>query len=153
MIAVGDRAPDFDLAAADGSRLRLGELLANGPLVVFFYPKDATPGCTAEACSFRDAFGELSAFGATVIGISSDSAASHAAFAGANRLPFSLASDPGGVVRKAFGVPKALGLLPGRVTYIIDRGGVVRSIYDSMFAPQKHVEAALSVLKSLAATA
>ncbi len=153
MIAVGDRAPQFDLAAADGSRLRLADLIAGGPVVLFFYPKDATPGCTAEACSFRDAFGAFSALGATVIGVSSDSAESHAAFAGAHALPFPLASDPGGTVRKAFGVPKTLGVLPGRVTYIIDGDGVVRSIYDSMFAPQKHVDAALNVLRSFAKTA
>lgn len=149
MIGVGDRAPQFDVAAADGARLELGELIAKGPLVVFFYPKDDTPGCTAEACSFRDSYAAFIESGAQVIGVSSDSADSHASFAQKNQLPFPLASDPGGVMRKAFGVPKALGLLPGRVTYVIDRGGIVRSVFNSMFAPQKHVESALNVLKTL----
>ena len=150
MIAVGDRAPDFDLAVADGTRIRLPDVLARGPLVLFFYPKDNTPGCTAEACSFRDAFAAFTERGAQVVGISSDSSASHAAFAGRHALPYPLASDPEGRVRKAYGVPKALGMLPGRVTYVVDRDGIVRSIFNAMFAPEKHVEAALAVLAGLA---
>jgi peroxiredoxin Q/BCP len=150
MIGVGDRAPDFDLPLAGGARIRLADVLAVGPLVLFFYPKDETPGCTAEACSFRDAYAAFTDSGAQVVGISSDSPESHAAFAARHGLPYPLASDPGGLARKAYGVPKALGLLPGRVTYVIDRAGVVRSVYNSMFAPEKHVTAALDVLKTLA---
>jgi peroxiredoxin Q/BCP len=153
MIGVGDRAPDFDVATADGTRIRLADVLARGPLVLFFYPKDATPGCTAEVCSFRDSYAAFTDGGAAVIGISSDSAESHAAFAGRHGLPYPLASDPGGAVRKAYGVPKALGLLPGRVTYVIDRSGIVRSVFNDMFAPQKHVDAALAVLATLAPAA
>jgi peroxiredoxin Q/BCP len=135
MIGVGDRAPNFDLAAADGSRLTLTGMLARGPAVVFFYPKDQTPGCTAEACAFRDAY---TAF-----------VQSHAAFAERQRLPYPLASDPGGAVRKSFGVPKTLGIFPGRVTYVIDRAGIVRSVFNAMFASDKHVEAALQALATL----
>jgi peroxiredoxin Q/BCP len=149
MIGVGDRAPDFEVPLADGSRVRLAELLARGPVVAFFYPKDQTPGCTAEACSFRDAYAAFSDGGAQVVGISSDSTASHAAFAQAHGLPFPLVSDTGGTVRKAYGVPKTLGILPGRVTYVIDRAGIVRLVFNSMFEPQKHVAAALDVLKTL----
>lgn len=149
MIAAGDRAPDFDLPSDGADRLRLADLLAQGPLVLFFYPKDDSPGCTAEVCSFRDAYAAFTDSGAQVVGVSSDSADSHAAFSRKHQLPFPLASDPGGSARKAFGVPKALGLLPGRVTYVIDRAGVVRSVFNSMFAPQKHVDAALEVLKNL----
>jgi len=149
MIGVGDRAPDFEIPFADGSRVRLAELLARGPVVAFFYPKDQTPGCTAEACSFRDAYTTFSEGGAQVVGISSDSADSHAAFARAHGLPFPLVSDAGGTLRKAYGVPKTLGVLPGRVTYVIDRAGIVRSVFNSMFEPQKHVAAALEVLKTL----
>ncbi len=149
MIGVGDRAPEFDVPGADGTRLRLADVLTRGPLVLFFYPKDDTPGCTAEACSFRDAYAAFSRSGAQVIGVSSDSAGSHAAFSAKHRLPFPLASDSGGALRKAFGVPKALGVFPGRVTYVIDRAGAVRSVFNAMFAPEKHVAAALEVLKTL----
>jgi peroxiredoxin Q/BCP len=150
VIAVGDRAPAFDLPLTGDTHVRLADVLARGPLVLFFYPKDHTPGCTVEVCSFRDAYAAFTDSGAQVIGVSSDSAESHTAFANEQRLPFPLASDPGGTARKAYGVPKALGLLPGRVTYVIDRSGIVRSIFNSMFAPQKHVEAALDALKTFA---
>jgi peroxiredoxin Q/BCP len=150
VIGVGDRAPDFDVGLGGGGNVRLADLLARGPVILFFYPKDDSPGCTAEACSFRDAYTAFTDSGAQVVGISSDSPQSHAAFAGKHRLPYPLASDAGGTVRKAYGVPKALGMLPGRVTYVIDRSGVVRSVFNSMFAPQKHVEAALAMLKTLA---
>ncbi len=150
MIAVGDRAPNFDLPSTDGTRLRLADVLARGPLVIFFYPKDDSPGCTAEVCTFRDAYAAFTDIGAQVVGVSSDSADSHRAFAQKNRLPYPLASDPGGSTRNDYGVPKALfGLLPGRVTYVIDRDGIVRSVFNSMLAPKKHVEAALDVLKTL----
>jgi peroxiredoxin Q/BCP len=150
LIAVGERAPDFDLALADGTRLRLGDVLARGPLVLFFYPKDDSPGCTAEVCSFRDAYATFAERGAQVVGVSSDAVASHAAFATRHRLPFPLASDPGGAARRAYGVPKVLGVLPGRVTFVIDRDGIVRSAFNSMFAPQKHVAAALDMIQTLA---
>jgi peroxiredoxin Q/BCP len=153
MIQVGDRAPDFEIPQADGSRLALTQLLARGPVVAFFYPKDQTPGCTAEACSFRDAYSVFSDAGAQVVGISSDSTVSHSAFAQAHRLPFPLVSDTGGAVRKAYGVPKTIGILPGRVTYVIDRGGTVRLVFNSMFEPQKHVSAALDVVRTLNQTA
>jgi peroxiredoxin Q/BCP len=149
VIGVGDPAPAFDLPAADGSRVTLAGMLERGPAVIFFYPKDQTPGCTAEACSFRDAYTAFTERGAQVVGVSSDSAESHVAFAQRHQLPYPLASDPDGAVRKAFGVPKALGFLPGRVTYVIDRAGIVRSVFNSMFAPEKHVEAALETLATL----
>jgi len=151
MIAAGDRAPDFDLALADGGRARLRDLLAHGPLVLYFYPKVDTPGCTAEACSFRDAYGAFTDAGAQVLGVSSDDAASHAKFAAKHRPPFPLASDSDGAARKAYGVPKTLGLLPGRTTYVIGRDGIVRSVFNSQFQPQKHISAALDVLAAIAA--
>jgi peroxiredoxin Q/BCP len=112
MIGVGDRAPNFDVPTGDGSHVHLADLLASGPVVAFFYPKDQTPGCTAEACSFRDAYAAFTDRGAQVVGISSDSLASHAAFAQAYRLPFPLISDAGGKLRRAYGVPKPWGCCP-----------------------------------------
>jgi thioredoxin-dependent peroxiredoxin len=139
---VGKPAPDFTLPALTGQPVSLASFIGKKNIVLYFYPKDDTPGCTAEACAFRDA-------GAEVIGISSDPEDSHQRFATQHRLPFILLSDRGGVVRKSYGVPSTFGLLPGRVTYIIDKQGIVRHIFSSQFAPQKHVAEALKVLQAL----
>jgi peroxiredoxin Q/BCP len=116
------------------------------PVVVFFYPKDDTPGCTAEACSFRDRYEAFAEAGAEVVGISSDSPESHRRFAARHGLPFLLLSDADGAARSAYGVPRTLGLLPGRVTYVIDAQGVVRHIFNSQFRPARHIEEALGAL-------
>lgn len=118
-------------------------------LVLYFYPKDNTPGCTAQACASRDDFEVFKRNGAEVIGISSDSIDSHRGFASKHSLPFILLSDGEGKVRKTYGVPSTLGMLPGRVTYIIDRKGIVRHIFSSQFNPRKHVDEALKALRSL----
>jgi peroxiredoxin Q/BCP len=147
-IQAGDRAPDFTLPNQAGSPIKLEDLLSKGPVVLYFYPKDDTPGCTAEACSFRDAYEDFKEAGAEVVGISSDSAGAHRAFADKHRLPFTLVSDEGSKVRKLYGVPgNMLGLVPGRVTYVIDAGGVVRHVFNSQLNPTKHVREALDVLK------
>lgn len=150
-IKVGDRAPDFALPKQDGTTVSLSELLTKSAVVLYFYPKDDTPGCTAEACSFRDSYEDFKQAGAEVVGISSDSESSHAAFASKYRLPFTLVSDQGGKVRKAYGVPSTFGLLPGRVTYVIDQQGVVRHVFNSLLNATKHVTDALEVLKRLQA--
>ena len=113
------------------------------------FSKDNTSGCTAEACSFRDSYEVFQEADAEVIGISSDSEKSHQQFAKQHQLPFILLSDLGGIVRKSYGVPATFGLLPGRVTYIIDKQGIVRHIFSSQFAPQMHVAEALKVLQTL----
>ena len=105
---------------------------ANGWLSCYFYPKDDTCGCTAEACAFRDSYEVFTDAGAEVIGVSSDSTGKHAAFADKHELPFTLLSDEGGQVRKRYGVPAVFGLLFGRVTYVIDRRGMVRHVFNSM---------------------
>ena len=146
-IRVGDVAPDFTLPQQDGSSFRLKDRLAKGAVVLYFYPKDDTPGCTAEACSFRDAYEDFKDAGAEVVGISSDSAGAHQAFADKHKLPFTLVSDAGGQVRKLYGVPRTLWILPGRVTYVIDAAGVVRHVFNSQMNPAKHVGEAIAVLK------
>ena len=148
-VKVGDRAPDFTLLSLTGEPVSLSSFLGKKDVVLYFYPKDNTPGCTAEACSFRDSYEVFQEAGAEVIGISSDSEKSHQQFAKQHHLPFILLSDLGGVVRKHYGVPATFGLLPGRVTYIIDKQGIVRHIFSSQFSPQMHVAEALKVLQAL----
>ncbi len=148
-IQAGDTAPDFTLPSQSGEPLRLGDRLGQRVVVLYFYPKDNTPGCTAEACAFRDSYEVFTEAGAEVIGISSDSAARHAAFAGQHQLPFTLLSDQGGKIRKLYGVPAVLGLLPGRVTYVIDRQGTVRHVFGSMTNVGQHVSDALEIVRQL----
>jgi thioredoxin-dependent peroxiredoxin len=148
----GDAAPDFTLPDADGKLVSLADFRGRTEVVLFFYPKDNTPGCTREACSFRDCFESFRDAGALVIGISSDSGASHRQFAERFRLPFMLLSDHDGTVRARYGVAKTLGLLPGRVTFLIDRHGIVRFIFTSQFQPAQHVARALGALKELRGT-
>ena len=145
-VKAGDRAPDFALPDADGKEVRLADLRGK-PVVLYFYPKDDTPGCTKEACSFRDQYEDFRDAGAVVIGVSSDSGESHKKFAEKYRLPFTLISDRDGAVRKRYGVPATLGLLPGRVTFVIDPDGVVRKVFNSQLAATRHVEEALAALR------
>ncbi|MFN6190243.1 MAG: peroxiredoxin [Planctomycetia bacterium] len=122
-LTVGDPAPHFEAVLQDGSTFKLADLLGKKIVVLFFYPKDHTPVCTKEACAFRDSYEKFVAAGAEVIGVSSDSAASHRSFAEKHRLPFPIISDHDRGLRRVFGVPNPLGFIPGRVTYVIDRQG------------------------------
>jgi peroxiredoxin Q/BCP len=150
-VEVGDQVPDFTLPSQSGEQVRLRDRLGDRVVVLYFYPKDDTPGCTAEACAFRDSHEVFTEAGAEVIGISSDPVDRHARFAGRHKLPFTLLSDAGGAVRKAFGVPPVLGLLPGRVTYVIDRTGTVRHVFKSMTNINRHIAEALAVVRDLQA--
>jgi len=147
-LTVGSAAPDFALSDQHGKLVRLSDFRGQKSVVVYFYPKDDTPGCTKESCSFRDQYTEFTDVGAEVIGISGDSEASHKAFADKHRLPFSLLADTSGEVRRAYKVPATLGLLPGRVTFVIDREGVVRHAFNSQLNATKHVDEALAILKA-----
>jgi peroxiredoxin Q/BCP len=149
VVRVGDQAPEFSLPSAAGAVVSLSDFRGKAEVVLFFYPKDNSPACTAEACSFRDSYEAFHDAGAEVIGISADSPGSHARFKERFRLPFVLLSDPDGAVRARYGVPRTLGVLPGRTTYLIDRQGVVRHVFSSQFQPLKHVPEALGVLKQL----
>ncbi len=148
-VQVGDLAPNFTLPSITGQPVSLASFIGQKHIVLYFYPKDNTPGCIAEACAFRDSYEVFKDAGAEVIGVSSDSEASHQRFATGYRLPFILLSDTGSKVRKLYGIPATFGLLPGRVTYIIDKRGIVRHIFSAAFAPQKHVDEALRVLQTL----
>ena len=148
-IQVDDPAPDFTLPSQSGDMVHLRGLVGTKAIVLYFYPKDNTVGCTAEACAFRDSYEVFTEAGAEVIGISSDSVASHQQFAARHRLPFLLLSDRGGIVRKRYGVPAVLGILPGRVTYVIDRDGIVRDIFSSQINVTQHVPEALKTVQAI----
>ena len=147
-IEEGKAAPAFTLKDQTGKSRSLADFKGQD-VVVYFYPKDDTPGCTIESCTFRDSHTDFQTAGAEVIGISSDSPTSHQQFAAKHGLPFTLVSDEGSKVRNAYGVPSTLGLLPGRVTYIIDLEGKVRHIFNSQFNPKAHVSEAMKVLQTL----
>ena len=148
-VGVGDEAPRFSLRSQSGEQVDLKDHVGRNEIVLYFYPKDNTPGCTAEAKAFRDRYEAFRDLGAEVIGISSDSVDSHKDFASRCELPFTILRDDGGKVRSLFGVPSAFGLLPGRVTYVIDRRGVVRHVFSSQMNPAKHVEEAVKVLRTI----
>jgi peroxiredoxin Q/BCP len=151
-LRVGDQVPDFTLPTATGEPLSLSSLRGR-PVVIYFYPKDDTPGCTAEACTFRDRYEEFARAGAEVLGISSDSVSSHARFASKHGLPMKLLADTDGKVRKIFGVKPTLGILPGRATYVVDPEGVVRLVFSSQFRFARHVEEALKIIRGFKVTA
>ena len=136
---VGDQAPDFTLNAQDGKPVALEDFLGKKAVVLYFYPKDNTRICTKEACSFRDSYSAFTDAGAEVLGVSSDSEKSHEGFAEEQHLPFKLLSDPGAEVRKLYGVPSTIGLVPGRVTFVIDKGGIIRLTFNSQTDAEKHV--------------
>jgi peroxiredoxin Q/BCP len=147
---VGDVAPDFTLPSQSGEEVSLRDFIGRKrAIVLFFYPKDDTPGCTKEACSFRDGYEQFEELQAEVIGISSDSVRSHERFVEKHGLPFVLLSDERGEVRKLYGVPNTLGLFPGRVTYVIDEEGVVRHVFSSQLQAARHVEQALEALEAI----
>jgi thioredoxin-dependent peroxiredoxin len=148
MLKAGDRAPDVSFVEKN-QPVTLASFRGK-KLVLFFYPKDDTPGCTAQACSFRDEYRAFVDADVQVAGVSSDDGASHDAFAGKHNLPFRLLSDPDESARRAFGIPKTLGLFPGRATFVIDADGTILHAFNSQFAPAKHVREALTILRGAA---
>ncbi len=148
-IKVGDTAPDFTLSSQSGTPVSLKDFRGKTAVVLYFYPKDDTPGCTKESCAFRDSYEVFKTAGAEVIGVSADSADSHQRFTAKYQLPFILLSDNGSQVRKLYGVPSTFGLLPGRVTYVIDLQGVVQHIFNSQLNFQGHIEESLKTLQQI----
>jgi peroxiredoxin Q/BCP len=149
-IKIGSSIPTFTLPDQNGNSFDINSVLGKKNLVIYFYPKDDSPGCTKEACSFRDQFEVFKEADAVIIGISGQSVESHKEFAEKHRLSFTLLSDEGNKIRKQFGVPTNLmGLLPGRVTYIADKTGKVIFIFNSQAKATEHVDEALRILKGL----
>lgn len=150
MLRVGDKAPDFKGRTHDGQEVDLAQLRGDGKAVVlYFYPKDETPACTAQACAFRDSYEQFVDAGAVVVGVSHDDDDSHRSFADHHRLPFLLLSDEDGALRTLYQVPKSLGFMPGRVTYVIDSDGTIAHAFNAMLKAKKHVGEALSVVNRL----
>jgi peroxiredoxin Q/BCP len=148
---VGERAPDFQLLGPGGQPITLHDLLSKGPLVLYFYPRDETAGCTVEACAFRDAYEDFLAAGSQVVGVSRDDEASHARFAASHQLPFLLLSDPTGEAHDRYGVRRHLGgLIRDRVTFVIDREGLIRHAFSSPVRFNAHVSEALATIRALA---
>ncbi len=148
-VKVGDKAPDFTLPSQMGDDVTLSEFFGKKNVVLYFYPKDETTGCTKEACTFRDNYEELTKLDAEVIGVSGQSVESHKSFASHHGLPFILLSDKNNNIRELYGVPSSMGIIPGRVTYIIDKKGMVRHIFNSQTQAQKHVEEARNTLLAI----
>ncbi|MCK9219022.1 MAG: peroxiredoxin [Bacteroidales bacterium] len=148
-IDIDSKAPEFSLPDQNGRRVNLNDFLGKANLVVYFYPKDESYGCTKEACSFRDSYEVFKEAGAEVIGISSDNISSHQAFAANHKLPFILLSDKNNIVAEKYGVCKSLGVLPGRVTFVINKQGTIRMIFSSQINFQKHVDEAIMALKEM----
>jgi peroxiredoxin Q/BCP len=146
-LKVGDKAPLFEGTLDNDTKISLRDIIGSKNLVLYFYPKDMTPGCTAEACGFRDNWEKILSLDATVLGVSSQSTQSHREFKEKEKLPFPLISDPKNEIRKLYG---ATGLLvPPRITFIIDKSGVIRFIFSSQLSITKHIENALEQLEQL----
>lgn len=147
-LQAGDKAPDFTLPDQAGTPVKLADYQGRKVVVLYFYPKDNTRGCTAEACAFRDGYESFTEAGAEVIGVSSDSVESHEKFAGRHELPFVLLSDKDRSVRKQYGA-STLGVVPGRITFVIDKDGVIRHTFSSMTNIGGHIDEALRIVKEL----
>lgn len=148
MLRVGDKIPNFTVKDSNGNDFDSANYVGKQPLVIYFYPKDDTPGCTLEACSFRDSYQDFKDLGAEVIGISSDSVESHIQFKNKFSLPFILISDHDKKLRKLFGVENNFLILPGRETYVVDGNGIIQMKFNSMSA-KSHISKSLETLKKL----
>ncbi len=149
LLQPGDPAPDFVVTAHNGREVRLACYQGKSVVVLYFYPRDGTAVCTKQACGFRDAYEEFAGLGAVVIGVSGDSLQRHRDFAARRALPFLLVSDQDGALRKAYHVPNMLGVVPRRVTYVIDKQGIVRHAFSALFSAERHVAEALKIVNVL----
>ena len=148
-LQIGSKIPDVSGTLSDGTAWRSADAKGR-PLVLYFYPKDFTPGCTREACAFREDIVGL--YGAEIIGVSRDTAESHAKFGEKHNLAFKLLADPDGKITKAFGATLLAGLIPvsRRVTYVVDGDGIVRAVFDNMFQAERHVDEVRAALEAIA---
>ncbi len=153
-LSIGDTAPDFDLTASDGRKLRLAEFKGKKNVVLYFYPKDFTPVCTAEACGFRDNYTALQTLDTEVIGVSMDDDDSHGKFAQELHVPFALVSDPEKKLAISYGAFEGIRALFGkvkRITYVIDKQGKIAALFDSQLFAGNHVQGARKAIEALPA--
>jgi peroxiredoxin Q/BCP len=144
---IGQPLPTFDLASSAGGSITNADLIGKWT-VIFFYPKDDSPGCIVQSCQFRDDYSQYEKLGAQLFGVSMDNVESHQKFALKHRLPFPLLADAKGVLRRELQIAKSLGILPGRVTIIVDDNGIIRKIYNSQLRFKQHSKVALKFLHS-----
>lgn len=150
MLAQGERAPDFNGTLAGGRQLRLQDFRGRRHVILYFFPKDFTPGCTREACAFRDRRSEVAELDAEVVGVSLDTPEKHTAFAAAHQLPYPLVSDRDATIASAYGVARLGGWLPTkRVTFVIDKQGVIQHVIQSELSIDRHIDEALDTLRRL----
>ncbi len=147
ILKAGEKVPEFKLPDQDGKMFDINSVIGKKKLVIYFYPKDETPGCTKEACTFRDDYTVFNNADAMIIGISGQSVESHKEFADKYKLPFTLLSDKDNTVRKMFGVQTSP--IPGRVTFVVDKTGHIVYNFDSLTQPEKHVAEAMRILKTM----
>lgn len=146
MLRIGTKAPDFEALDDEGKRIRLYDFIKEYNVVLYFYPKDETPGCTREACAFRDNWNRLRKYGAAIIGVSSDNPSSHKRFKEKYNLPFILVSDPDKKIRELYDAKGFI--LPSRMTYVISKGeGIIIHAFNSQFSPERHVEEVIKALE------
>ena len=148
LLQPGDPAPDFSAVTQDGERVQLSDFRGRSNVVLYFYPKDFTRGCTAQACSFRDHYGRLSIHNAVIFGVSRDDGSSHRKFSSLHRLPFPLLTDATGSIAKSYGAARMLGPVK-RVTFVIDRDGIIRDVQHHEFAIGSHVERVITALERI----
>jgi thioredoxin-dependent peroxiredoxin len=151
MLKIGEEAPHFSLSDQSGQIVSLLDFRGKKNVVIFFYPKDNTPGCTSQSCSFRDNYEGFNSFNTQVIGISDDSVKSHQKFSTENRLPYPVLSDEGGEIRKRFGLKSFLGIFPPRVSFVIDQNGIIQHIFSSQVQIARHIDETLQAVQRLAA--
>jgi peroxiredoxin Q/BCP len=149
VLDIGTPAPAFSGVDQHGKEQSLERLIARGPLVLYFYPKDFTPICTEEACIFRDAYEEIRELGAEIVGVSIDGAETHRQFAARYQLPFPLLADPDKSILKAYGALLAFGLFTSRVTFVIDKRGIIRGAFAHQLSARKHLEDVRKALRGL----
>ena len=147
-LQVGDPIPNFSLIDQMG-KYRTNKEFRGRTLVLFFYPKDDTPGCTIEVCGFRDKYELFKILGASVCGINNGNEESHFVFSNKNKLQYPLLYDKNNLLRNTFGVSKFLGILDGRVTYIIDSEGIIRHIYEDFLDGSAHIKETIKILKEI----